>query len=209
MFVEVTDSGCGMPTERADVLARGHEAGSLQAIGGLARGWDGGLRIRSSPGRGTIVQVVFPAHGIESKTASTRRVAAPSRRTILVVMPDGPTCAKVVSGLETLGLDVVTVDSIDRATDCFRARSSEGGVTLVAVTDQLPDGAGFGLVRRLREMAPTLPVVLMTDSPVDEVEDDLPDLAPGRVVPLQYAARMAVGAANMLLPRVHVPHPSA
>lgn len=204
VFIEVTDSGGGISSERVDHLANGREPGSLQAIGGLARGWNGGLRIRSSPGRGTIVQVAFPAHGIERNTSAVRK-AKPSRPSALVVMDAGPVCSRVASGLELLGLDVVVAGDTAGGMDRFRERVGHGGVALLAVSDVLSDGTGFGLARRMREMAPTLPVVLMTDSPVDEVEDDLPDLTPGRVVPLQYAARMAVGAADMLLPRVRAP----
>ena len=203
-FVEVTDNGAGIPTDRVEQLARGEIPGSLQAVRGLVLGWGGAVRIRSALGRGTIVQVAMPAIGVQRAEAAPAVAAPsePSRRAAIVVMPAGERRTAVVSGLEESGLDVLVARDASEATDRFRDRSGRGGVALLAVAHELPDGGGFELARRLREMAPVLPVVLMTDEPVDEVEEDLPDLAPGRVVPMQYAQRMAVGAARLLLPRV-------
>jgi|GEM_PF-4209524 len=206
VFIEVTDTGEGLDDDHVASLVTGGVAGSLQAVRGLTVGWGGGLRIRSSPGRGTIVQAAFPAKGVQRATRSATPRAAPEvprgRRCALVVMGPGQTRARVVEGLGATGLDVVVARDSNQAVERFRSRANMGGVALLVVADVLPDGAGFDLARRLREIAPILPVVLTTDNPVDEVEDDLPDLAPGRVVPQQYAGRMAVGAAKLLLPRV-------
>lgn len=201
VFVEVTDNGVGIEDDLVDALATGRVTGSLQAVHGLALGWHGGMRIRSSPGRGTIVQVAFPAIGVERPTQ--RIVPVPeSRRCALVVMAPGAGRSQLVEGLEDTGLEVVMARDSTKAVERFKEQSARGGIVLLAVQHVLPDGSGLDLARRLREMAPILAVVLMTDEPVDEVEDEFPDLTPGRVVPLQYAGRMGVGAANLLLPRV-------
>ena len=201
LFIEVTDTGGGIDDRLLDDLIDGTIPGSLRAVRGLATGWGGGLRLRTAVGRGTIIQVALPALGAQEREAPTVPLI-PARRCALVVMGAGQVRDRIADGLREDGLEVMVTSDSAQALTRFKERASRGGTALLVVAHDLPGGLGFDLARRLREMAPVLPVVLTTEEPVEEVEEDLPDLAPGRVVPHQYAARMAVGAAKALLPRV-------
>jgi len=200
VFIEVTDDGAGMGPEQVDSLVGDDLPGSFRAVRGLARGWGGGVRVRSAPGRGTIVQVALPVAEPPVQQKVARRPKG--GRCALVVMAANERRQQVAESLAQEALHVEVAHDSDSAIQSFKRQASEGGVSLLVVQHDLPDGDGFELARRLREMAPVLPVVLLTKRRVEVVEDDLPDLTPGRVVPMKAAGRMTLGAAHALLPRV-------
>jgi len=200
VFIEVTDDGTGMPSDKVSSLVGDDLSGAFRAVQGLARGWGGGVRVRSSPGRGTIVQVAIPVAEPPVQQKVARRPKG--SRCALVVMAANERRQQVAESLGQESLHVQVAHDSASAVQAFKRQAAEGGVALLVVQHDLADGDGFELARRLREMAPVLPVVLLTKRRVEVVEDDLPDLAPGRVVPMKAAVRMTLGAAHALLPRV-------
>ena len=200
VFIEVTDDGAGMGADKLGSLVGDDLPGSFRAVRGLACGWGGGVRVRSAPGRGTIVQVALPVAEPPVLQQVVRRPKG--QRCALLVMAANERRQQVAESLAQASLHVEVAHDSETAIQAFKREASEGGVALLVVQHDLPDGDGFDLARRLREMAPVLPVVLLTRRRVEVVEDDLPDLTPGRVVPMSGAARMTLGAASALLPRV-------
>ena len=195
-FLEVADNGRGMTDSELSDAVRGHGAGGVAVVRGLAQGWEGAMRMRSAPGRGTIVQVAFPVVA-QLEEPGPAPATQPPPSGVWVVMPAGRMRDRVVEGLRLEGFGVTVNDGASGVQDTLEQMSTAMLPSLLLLNLDLATGHGFALARQLRTQMPELPVVVVTDDPVDEV--DLPDLEPGRVVPLQYAAYMAVGATRALL----------
>ncbi|MBA3658856.1 MAG: GGDEF domain-containing response regulator [Gemmatimonadales bacterium] len=81
---------------------------------------------------------------------------------VVLLVEDNPADAyltrRVLSELDMLSTRVEVVDRIANA----RTRLAEGGVDLVVLDLSLPDGQGVETFRRIRESAPTLPVIVLS-----------------------------------------------
>lgn len=136
----------------------------LSMVHGFARQSGGTVRLESEPGRGTEVTIYLP---VATEDAAPARIAdaAYGARTghgfrILVVEDEDLVRDYLVGVLETLGFAVSTCRS---GTEAISAFDPEAPPDLV-LTDVIMPGAlsGYDLAGRLRELAPALPIILMT-----------------------------------------------
>jgi signal transduction histidine kinase len=114
----------------------------------------------------------FPAHTRGNRTLapapSTHRPAessaggplaeAEARATILIADPLADSCAALRRGLSAEGHHVLSASTPEGALDAFVRERPQ----LVVVHERLLEGDGSDLVRRLRALAPLLPIVLAT-----------------------------------------------
>ena len=201
VFVEVADTGTGMP---AEVLSRAiepffttKEAGQGSGLGlsqvhGFVTQSRGFLTIESPPGFGTHVRIHLPRE--QAVAASEREPEAAAARgnlgaTILVVEDDVDVRGLVIEQLGDLGYRTVAAATGREALDLVAASSP--AIDLV-FTDVVMSGgmSGVELVQALRAQYPSLPVVLtsgftasntpsaLSSADVPEAKDlDLPVLA--------------------------------
>jgi signal transduction histidine kinase len=192
--LSVTDSGCGMD---ARALARATEpffttkgAGKgtglgLSMVQGLAAQSGGLLRIESTVGGGTEVQLLLPraerascAHAPE-EPAPAPTLAEGDHATILLVDDDPLVSRGVAAMLEDLGYTVIESDS---AASALSTLDQPAHLIDLIITDHaMPDMTGVELARLVRQRYPDLPIVLATgyaDLPPDLARDlDLPRLS--------------------------------
>jgi nitrogen-specific signal transduction histidine kinase/CheY-like chemotaxis protein len=178
VVLEVSDSGSGMSEA---VLARifdpffttkftGRGLG-LAAVQGIVRGHGGALTVHSEPGKGTTFRVFIPA--------STRGKAVPEKQpdpdelrgegTILVVDDEADVATMAQAVLESHGYKTVTAGNGEIAIRILRERGAEISAVILDLT--MPVMGGEEAVGPIRELYPSLPVILSTGYDSSEVGD--------------------------------------
>jgi len=171
--IRVADTGEGMPAEVAaratepffstKPLGKGTGLGLAQVYG-IAQQSGGTLRIASTPGRGTQVDILIPATDAaaagegEGPAAAAAAAGAGGRAKVLVIDDDDEVRAFLIASLEGLGHDVMAAESGEEGL----ARLREGRPDLALIDYAMPGMHGAEVARAAREMAPGLPIVFVT-----------------------------------------------
>ncbi|HEV2552112.1 MAG TPA: PAS domain S-box protein [Stellaceae bacterium] len=169
--IAVSDTGSGMSEE---VLARACEPfyttkeigrGSglgLSQVYGVAQQSGGGLRIKSTLGRGTTVEVYLPRSRVPGENAERqsweRWPSLATRGTVLVVDDQDDVREVVVAQLEALGFRVAHAANGKAALELL----AKGGIDLLMADYAMPGMSGLELARTARKRQPRLPVLLMS-----------------------------------------------
>jgi signal transduction histidine kinase/CheY-like chemotaxis protein len=164
--VSVCDTGTGMSP---DVLARAFEPffttkeqGKGTGLGlaqlyGFAKQSGGTARIESEEGKGTIVTIYLPRTQEERAAAEPVAMEArPTERARILLVDDDDDVRQVAAALiEEIGYEVVAAESGEAA-----LRMLEPGKFSLLITDiAMPGMNGVQLARRVKAVAPTLPVI--------------------------------------------------
>jgi signal transduction histidine kinase len=172
VLVAVRDTGEGMTPE---VLARVFEPffttkevgkGSglgLSQVFGLAKQSGGGVRIDSTPGQGTSVEVYLPRSAMAPKLDIAREAdlhaAPPADRKVLVVDDDRAVREVTASILGDLGYEVVEAGSGGAALDML---DQHGEIDLLLLDFAMPGMNGAEVAREARLRRPHLPILFIT-----------------------------------------------
>jgi signal transduction histidine kinase len=168
----VADTGHGMTPE---VLARAMEpffttkpVGKGTGLGlarvyGTVKAHGGSVEIRSQPGQGTSVRMVFPATGIPAQSLEPWAETPPARLRrpldVLLVDDDDLIRSSTQALLEVLGHQSNTASSGEEGL----AKLEAGYLPDVVILDMnMPGLGGAETLLRLRVLRPTLPVLLAT-----------------------------------------------
>jgi PAS domain S-box-containing protein len=171
--LSVTDDGCGMdPETRARIFepffttkdaGRGTGLG-LSTVYGIVKQSDGEIRVRSSLGQGTTVEILLPRVADSSEfaaIASARPEAEPlGSETILLVEDEEPVLRMTRHALEDCGYRVF--EAREGAEALAIARRHENDLDLVLTDVVMPRMGGVELVERLREERPNIGVLFMS-----------------------------------------------
>jgi signal transduction histidine kinase/CheY-like chemotaxis protein len=168
----VSDTGQGMDTVVMAHMfepffttkAAGQGTGlGLPTVHGIVKQHGGALNVRSRPGMGSTFEAYFPlgeaAVGTEDRPAT---LSTPRGRgeTILIVDDEQPLVLLAEEMLAALGYEPVGFDSTNGALAAFRADPRRFDLLL---TDEImPDMTGTDLAKKVHEVRPDLPIVLMT-----------------------------------------------
>ena len=205
LALQVTDSGVGMD---AATMARVFEpffttkgmGGSglgLAMVYGLMKGMGGQAQVRSTPGAGTEVTLLFPFADVPVVDRERERGAPPSGMGAgrILVVDDEPSLRDVVNKwLSRAGFEVlVAADGIA----ALELLEREGWRVDAMISDiSMPRLNGLALVARVRAGLPQLPIILM--SGFEPVAVDADSVVPPDVVRLQKPFPLEV-----LLPLLH------
>ncbi|MCG8588282.1 MAG: response regulator [Proteobacteria bacterium] len=174
VFLEVRDTGCGMPPEVEEKIfdpffstkSGGHGLGLAAALG-IVRGHRGALQIHSEPGRGTRFRVLFP----RSSKAASQVHPSPKRDLsgagVVLVIDDEQLvlnlCARI---LKRYGYEVLGATNGRRGLEVFAEHQDRIDLVLLDMTMPVMDGGET--FRELRRQAPEVKVIL--SSGYDELE---------------------------------------
>jgi two-component system, cell cycle sensor histidine kinase and response regulator CckA len=176
VVLQVRDSGCGMDSA---TLARifepffttkftGRGLG-LAAVQGIARGHKAELSVESASGAGSVFRVSFPAlrDAAPSSVDQPGSAAWSGSGTVLVVDDEPEVRAVARRMLHKLGLAVLVAEDGQQALEVFRQAKVPIRCVLLDLT--MPQLGGEQTFRALRQIDPTVRVVVMSGYAEDEI----------------------------------------
>lgn len=135
---------------------------------GIVRGHGGFVHVYSEPSLGTTFRVFIPVASPAAVTGGVREAHGleGGGRTVLVIDDDARVRQAAATVLGQLGFRVVT--ALDGADALAQVGSHLGDLHLVLLDLHMPRMSGLGFLERLREVMPTVPVIVASGHLHDE-----------------------------------------
>jgi len=169
VYLEVSDSGCGMDKATQQRLFEpffttkftGRGLG-MSAVQGIVRGHRGAVHVYSEPGRGTTFKILFPASALAAADTSAHTGADladwQADGTILIVDDEAMIRETAAIMLEDLGFTTITAaDGLDGVA-AYQQHQQDIVAVLLDMT--MPRLDGEGCFRELRQINPDVQVIL-------------------------------------------------
>jgi CheY-like chemotaxis protein len=133
----------------------------LAVVHGIVKSHEGAIKVESTPGKGTTVEVCFPLAEPEIVKESSGFEQVPTGNERILLVDDEPSVIQM-SGqtLERLGYRVTTAASSTETLELFR--EDPGQFDLVISDMTMPKMTGKDLARELMAVRPDIPVILCT-----------------------------------------------
>src|SRR5262245_38957016 len=169
IVLEVADSGTGMSpdiVERIfDPFFTTKEVGvgtglGLSLVHGIVPALGGACAVASTPGAGSVFTVYLPRTGNAVDGAEREEPETPrgDGQRVLIVDDEEPLMRLAIRTLEELGYAAVGFTSSTAALAAFRA--DPGGFDAVITDERMPGMSGSALIREVRSVRGTIPIVL-------------------------------------------------
>jgi PAS domain S-box-containing protein len=176
VFVEVSDSGCGMDEDTQHRLFdpffttkfTGRGLG-MSAVSGIINGHKGAIVVNSQPDVGTTIRVLFPAYDSSKEqpkvrqeflTRDTKRSNLPLTGKILVVDDEDIVRKYTAAVVTRLGFQAITAANGDEAVRIFRKQPDEIACVILDLTMPIMDG--LTAFKELKRIKPNLKVILLS-----------------------------------------------
>ncbi len=195
VYLEVTDSGCGMDEETKRHIFEpfyttkftGRGLG-MSATLGIITAHKGALQLTSQQGQGTTVKVYLP---VAARDASGDEVCEQTASgpwqgsgTILLVEDEEQVKAVAKEMLEALGFTVLEATNGKEALELYKKAAEE--ITLVVTDIGMPVMDGYALFRDLKKLDPSLPIIISSGFGDDEVTSRIPRKAIAGLISKPY-----------------------
>jgi PAS domain S-box-containing protein len=176
----VSDNGAGMPESTIERIfdpffttkAPGVGTGlGLSVVHGIVKDHGGTITVTSSPGRGAIFEILFPAHAAEADEPELEAPELPrGHGQHLLFLDDEEALVRLATRLlERLGYRVSGFVRADAALDAMRGAPRKFDL---AITDfNMPDLSGLQFAKLVATIRPELPVILASGNLSDDIRD--------------------------------------
>lgn len=201
VWLEVRDSGCGMDEETLHKLFdpffttkfTGRGLG-MSAVLGIIRAHKGAFLIKSLPGEGTTIRVLFPASVEQPAITNRDGGGADLQRELIghnlkvLVIDDEEAIRSITDDmLSELGFETVTAASGEEGAALF-ARDS-GGIDIVLLDQIMPGIDGVSTFKKLRTVRPDIKVILASGFSQQEVAERFSGLGLNGFLPKPYVMK--------------------
>ena len=211
--LEVADTGHGITGQASEDLfdpffstkSIGRGMG-LPVVLGIARVAGGCVTVENHPGRGCVFRVFFPVslEAVPPKPIREVPTGKPVQRgaTVLVVEDDEDLRETLALTLKVFDFPVLTVEDGVAALELFRQRRDEIGCVLCDVV--MPRMNGWETLTALRQLAPDLPVILLSGySEAETMAGDHPE-QPQAFLRKPCEAQVLINKISQLMPHRHM-----
>ena len=214
VFVQVTDTGCGMDAETQHKLFDpffttkfwGRGLGMAEVMG-IVKGHHGNMMVESEIGKGTTIRVLFPVSKkpqalpvqvndfIETKAPASESVSR--RKTVLVVDDEELVRGLVLKRLEVLGYDTIAAVDGEEGVHLFSERLNE--IDLVLLDFAMPKMNGVEAFGELIRIRPDVKAILSSGYTEDVVAKSFPGPKPAGFLSKPYKMEELKGELERLL----------
>jgi PAS domain S-box-containing protein len=179
--LEVTDNGKGMEPEIVEHVFEpffttkktGEGTGlGLSVVHGIVKQYEGIIRLFSTPGKGTSVQIYFPRIDVLSERPTKPPFKDYPRGVghILLIDDDSMACKAEHLMLESIGYSVTALRNPVEAIAAFLSNPEE--YEMVVTDYSMPQLSGIELAQKLKEIRPDIPILMLTGLDDFELTDD-------------------------------------
>ena len=175
LFLEVTDTGCGMDSETISKIFdpffttkfTGRGLG-MSAVMGIVRGHKGAIKVESEPDRGTTFKVLLPAcdTAVSTPARETQHDDWRGKGTVLLVDDEEQVREIGTIMLEQLGLNVITAGNGQEALEKFTANDN---ISVVILDLTMPKMDGEQCFRELRKLDTNVKIIMSSGYSVQEI----------------------------------------
>jgi CheY-like chemotaxis protein len=169
-LLTIGDTGSGMPAEVRDrafdpyFTTKGPGQGTglgLSVVHGVVQSCNGHIELETAPGRGATFRIYLPRTDGGGRRKPGAGAAEPGGGEHVLVVDDEAAITEMIRRmLEGLGYTVTARNQSLEALDDFQAAPSRFDLMIVDMT--MPGLRGDQLTRRMREIRPDLPVILLS-----------------------------------------------
>ncbi|MDX2019164.1 MAG: PAS domain-containing protein [Deltaproteobacteria bacterium] len=169
VFIEVADTGPGMPAEVLSHIfdpffttkEKGHGLG-LAAVLGIMKGHQGRITVQSEVGVGTTFKLAFPDRGKRDETVHTTQgtpaFSAPGK---VLIIDDEPFVRTLIERiLQRKGCETIAAADGAHGLELFFAHKDTIAAVLLDLS--MPGMNGTAVLEQIRKAAPQMPVLLMS-----------------------------------------------
>jgi len=192
VFVEVSDTGCGIEPETLGRIFdpfyttkfTGRGLG-LAAVLGIVRGHGGGIDVRSEGRRGSTFTIILPR---AEEPADEVSGLSPRSATLLALVIDDEETVRDVSRayLEQAGFRVLTAENGRLGLDVFRKQAA--AIDCIILDYAMPEMGGGETLVEIRKIRSDVPVILSSGYDEDEVVANIGDQAVSAFIQKPYGA---------------------
>ncbi len=131
----------------------------LSAVHGILQGHRGYLRLKSTPGAGSVFRLYFPVSKLDVDTKAETAVAGARGTGTVLIVDDEDTVRNFARvALQNRGYKVLVAENGEQSLEIFRAAQS--AIDLVILDFTMPVMDGQETYERLQAISPELPVIL-------------------------------------------------
>ena len=205
-LLEIEDTGSGMTpqtqTRIFDPFYTSKSAGrglGLAGVLGVVRAQEGALRVESVLGRGSVFTMLLPLSSSPAAVPvlTAREVTSHGSGTILIADDERVVRDVARAMLERAGYTVISAADGDEALATFKER--DGDIDAVVLDLMMPARSGGEVLRELRAIRPSLPVVVSSGYAVDALNGAEEAIGEILFVQKPYSSTQLVGAVREAL----------